>query len=106
MNLISITLESKENQSLDFDLLQQLQKHYNLCTQQEGSLPEERQKGPSTDKFKRTAPDYFLDQIKQVSVLMDHSFYRGDLYQAENVIKGQHRLGGAVTCESACAFFT
>lgn len=65
MNTVySITLESKENQSLDFDLLQQLPKHYSFCTEQEGSLPEERQKGLSPAKFKRKAPqDCFLDQI-------------------------------------------
>lgn len=94
VNLISITLESKENQSLDFDLRQQLQKHYSLCTQHEGSLLEERQKGPSTDKFKRTAPDYFLDQIKQVSVLMDHSFYRGTSTRLRMSSRGSIGWGG------------
>lgn len=71
---------------MDFDPLQQLQKHYSLSTEQEGSLPEEGQKGPSEPKFKRKELDHSLCQINKFSVLGGHSFYSGDLYLAENVI--------------------
>lgn len=71
---------------MDFDLLQQLQKHCSLSTEQEGSLPEEGQRGPSKPKFKRTESDHFLGKVNKFSVLMGHSFYSRDFYLAENVI--------------------